>query len=58
MNAVFGGLSARAAELIKDDLEVLGKARRADIEAARKEVVQAALRLEGEGRIDLGREVE
>lgn len=58
MNAIFSGLSARAAELIKDDLEVLGKVRRADVEAARKEVVQAALRLESEGRIDLGREVE
>jgi flagellar motor switch protein FliG len=58
LNAVFGGLSARAAELIKDDLELLGKVRKADLEAARKEVVEAALRLEGEGRIDLGREVE
>jgi len=58
LSAVFGGLSARAAELIKDDLELLGKVRRADLEAARKEVVEAALRLEGEGRIDLGREVE
>jgi flagellar motor switch protein FliG len=58
LEAVFGGLSARAAELIKDDLELLGKVRRADMDAARKEVVEAALRLELEGRIDLGREVE
>lgn len=58
LNAVFAGLSARAAELIKDDLELLGKVRRADVDAARKEVVEAALRLEGEGKVDLGREVE
>jgi flagellar motor switch protein FliG len=58
LGAVFGGLSARAAELIKDDLDLLGKVRRADLDAARKEVVEAALRLEAEGRIDLGREVE
>jgi flagellar motor switch protein FliG len=58
LTAVFSGLSARAAELIKDDLELLGKIRKADLDAARKEVVEAALRLEGEGKIDLGREVE
>ena len=54
--AIFAGLSARAAELIRDDMEVLGKVRRADIEAARREVVEVALRLESEGRVDLGRE--
>jgi flagellar motor switch protein FliG len=57
-NAVFGGLSSRAAELIKDDLELLGKVRRSDVDAARKEIVTSALRLETEGRIDLGRESE
>ena len=56
LSAVFAGLSERAAELIKDDLEILVKARKADVEAARKEIIQTALRLESEGRIDLGRE--
>lgn len=55
-DAVFSGLSARAAELIRDDLELLGKVRRSDAEAARREVVEVALRLEAEGRVDLGRE--
>ncbi|MEM1029389.1 MAG: FliG C-terminal domain-containing protein [Myxococcota bacterium] len=55
MNAVFAGLSERAANLIRDDLEVLGKVRKADVEAAQQEVVQVALRLEADGAIDLGR---
>lgn len=54
-NTIFLGLSSRAADLIRDDLEVLGSIKRADVEAARKEIVQAALRLENEGRVDLGR---
>lgn len=54
--AIFAGLSKRAAELINDDLSLLGKVRKADVEAARLEVVQAALRLESEGKIDLGME--
>jgi flagellar motor switch protein FliG len=56
MTAIFGGLSGRAAELIRDDLEVLGKVRKADLDAARREMVEAALRLESDGRIDLGRD--
>ena len=53
--AVFAGLSQRAAKLIRDDIEVLGKVRKKDVTAARQEVVQTALRLEAEGTIDLGR---
>ncbi len=56
--AVFAGLSARAAELIRDDLEMLGKVRRSEIDTARREVVDVALRMESEGRVDLGREGE
>jgi flagellar motor switch protein FliG len=54
--AIFRGLSSRAADLLRDDLEILTSVKRADIEAARKEMVQAALRLEADGRIDLGRQ--
>lgn len=57
LNAVYSGLSSRAADLIKDELELV-KARKADIEAARREIVDVALRLETDGRIDLGREEE
>jgi flagellar motor switch protein FliG len=54
--AIFAGLSSRAAEMIRDDLELLGQARKSDVDAARKEVVEVALRLETEGRVNLGRE--
>jgi flagellar motor switch protein FliG len=56
LTAVLAGLSSRAAELIKDDLALLGKVRKSDIDAARKEIVEATLRLEAEGKIDTGRE--
>jgi flagellar motor switch protein FliG len=58
LNAVFGGLSQRAAELLKDDLELLGKVKKSELDQARREIVEIALRLESEGRIDLGREGE
>jgi flagellar motor switch protein FliG len=54
-SAIFAGLSQRAANLIRDDLEVLGKVRKGEIEAARQEVIQVALRLEADGIVDLGR---
>ena len=56
MDAIFLGLSQRASELIRDDLELLGKVKRSDVELARREVVEVALR--AEGKIDLGREQE
>jgi flagellar motor switch protein FliG len=55
-SAIFGGLSERASKLIRDDLELLGRVRKSEVEAARQEVVQVALRLEAEGSVDLGRE--
>jgi flagellar motor switch protein FliG len=56
MEAIFAGLSQRAADLIRDDLEIQGNIKKAEVEKARAEIVQAALRLESEGRVDLGRE--
>src|SRR5262249_2650740 len=58
LDAVLAGLSSRAAELLKDDLELLTKAKKRDVEQARREIVEAALRLEAEGRLDLGRDPE
>lgn len=55
LDAVLAGLSSRAAQLLRDDLEIVQNARRADVLAARKEVVITALRLEAEGQLDLGR---
>ncbi|MBI5508998.1 MAG: hypothetical protein HY903_09610 [Deltaproteobacteria bacterium] len=48
---VFGALSKRAAEMLKDDLDVMGPVRLADVEQARQAVVDVALRLRTEGRI-------
>lgn len=58
LEAVFRGLSSRAGDLIRDDLENMGHVRKADIETARKEVLEVALRLEAAGTISLGREEE
>ena len=58
MDAVFRGLSQRAADLIRDDLENMGHVRKADVEAARREVVDMALSLEDQGKLSLGREEE
>jgi flagellar motor switch protein FliG len=56
--AIFGGLSSRAADLIRDDLANMGHVRKADVEAARREITDAALKLEEEGKLSLGREEE
>ena len=37
VDAIFGGLSSRAADLIRDDLANMGHVRKADVEAARHE---------------------
>ncbi len=51
---IFGGMSSRAADLLRDDLEALGGVRLADVDAAQREIVGIALRLEAEGQISLG----
>ncbi len=54
--AFLAGMSARAAQLLEQDIEALRGVRKSEIEAARLEVIQVALRLEADGTIDLGRE--
>lgn len=56
VDAIFRGLSQRAADLIRDDLADMGHVRKSEIEAARREIVDAALTLEESGKISLGRE--
>lgn len=58
MEAILGGLSSRAAQMIRDDLELMAGVRKSEVEKARAEIVQTALRLEGEGKLDLGRDGE
>ncbi len=52
---VFKNLSARAADLLNDDLATMGPARVSDVEAAQMEIVNTARRLENEGRIIIAR---
>ncbi len=51
---LFSSMSKRAGDLIRDDLEMLGGVRLADVEAAQAEIVEIALRLEAEGTLSLG----
>lgn len=53
---VFGSVSSRAAAVIREELEVLGPARVSDVEEAQQAIVDAALALEREGRIQIARE--
>ena len=48
---VFEGLSKRAAEMMREDLQMLGPARLADVEKAQNDVIAVALRLRSEGKI-------
>ena len=52
---VFKNISQRAANLLKDDLGNMGPARLSDVEGAQVEIVNAARRLEAEGKILIAR---
>jgi len=47
-------MSKRAAEMLRDDLEAKGPVRLSEVEAAQKEILQIATRLESAGQIQLG----
>jgi flagellar motor switch protein FliG len=51
---IFKNMSERAAQLLKEDLEVMGPARLKDVEAAQQAIIQTAKKLEGEGKVVLG----
>ncbi|MFN3454347.1 MAG: flagellar motor switch protein FliG, partial [Pseudobdellovibrio sp.] len=52
---IFKNISARAAEMLKEDLSNMGPARLSDVEAAQQEIVNVARRLESEGKIMIAR---
>jgi flagellar motor switch protein FliG len=52
-NHIFASMSKRAAERIKEDMEIMGGVRLSDVEAAQREIVEVALRLDAEGTISL-----
>lgn len=50
----FRSMSARAAEMLKEDLEIAGPARLRDVEMAQQAIIRVAKRLESEGKVALG----
>jgi flagellar motor switch protein FliG len=50
---IFKNMSKRAAEMLRDDLEVMGPVRLSEVEAAQKEVLATARRLSEEGQLVL-----
>ncbi|MFZ4403370.1 MAG: flagellar motor switch protein FliG [Pseudobdellovibrionaceae bacterium] len=54
-NKVFKNISARAAEMLKEDMANMGPSRLSDVEGAQQEIVNAARRLEAEGKIMIAR---
>ena len=52
---IFGCMSKRAADMLKEDMEFMGPVRLSDVEAARARIVQTVFRLEEEGDIAIAR---
>jgi len=52
---VFKNLSQRAADMLREDLANMPPAKLSDVEGAQQEIVNAARRLEGEGKIMIAR---
>jgi flagellar motor switch protein FliG len=53
-NKILSNLSSRAAEMILEDLEVMGPVKLSQVEEAQQAIVQAAKELEADGTISLG----
>ena len=51
---IFSNVSARAAEMMKEDMEIMGPVKLRDVEQAQLNIVKTARRLEEEGKIVLG----
>lgn len=51
----FGNLSERAATMIREDLEIMGPVRLSEVEGSQQNIVKVVRRLEGEGRVMIGR---
>lgn len=51
---IMRNMSKRAAEILRDDMEVRGPVKLAEVEAAQKEIVAVAQRMAEEGTINLG----
>jgi len=52
---ILSNLSERAADMIKEDLEVMGPVRLTDVEKAQQAILRVAKKLEAEGKIIIGK---
>jgi flagellar motor switch protein FliG len=50
---IFANMSKRAADMLRDDLEVKGPVKLSDVDAAQKEVLQIARKLADSGQLSL-----
>ncbi len=50
---IFKNMSERAAQMLKEDLEVMGPVRLRDVEGAQQNIIKVAKRLESEGKVVL-----
>ena len=48
---IFGNLSERASEMLKEDMEVMGAVKLSEVEEAQQEIIKTAKRLESEGKL-------
>lgn len=53
---VFGNVSSRAADILHEELELMGPVRLSDVEEAQQAIIQIGLDLERDGRIAIARE--
>ncbi len=51
---ILSNMSSRAADILKEDMEARGPVRLSEVEEAQKEILERALRLSDEGKIQLG----
>ena len=51
---IFSNMSARAADMIRDDLDAMGPVRLSEVELMQQTIVKIALKLEEEGKLMLG----
>ena len=51
---IFDNMSQRAAEILKEDMEVMGPVKLRDVELAQQNIIKTARRLEEEGKLVMG----
>ena len=55
---IFKNMSTRAAEMLKEDIEIMPPIRLSQVEESQKKIIETAKRLESEGKITIARDTE